>query len=231
MCQHLRTVVDDHTATVICTDCGLVLDERVITYETPNVKTLVSDKLYPYQVFIFDVCDRYQIFSQAAFDALELISKWISTYEPKRYDYEAFCALSIYHSLRNHGVPRPFKEVAEYCGVDFKQMWKMESKIHPKMKSNSLHELLKSSTHKVGLSIKDHDTLLMTLKQLELKHFSPNNVVASLLYLYCKMKGHKITMRTVANCLKVSSMSVYRCVKHLKNCNVNCILESNVKKL
>ena len=214
MCSHLRIVHDDHTATIVCLDCCQVIDEQTPPLQyTSKPSTKSFDDC---EELVFDVCDRIHIFERAATDAVDLIRKWKQQFVIKKSSHNALCCLSIHHILKAHNVPRSLKEIAYECGVTIKAVWKLEKQIHPKYGKNGLAGLLRSNLHKVGLNIIDEVEILKSLDLLKTKHFAPNTVIASVLYLYAKSKKMKLTMKTVSFHLQVSSMSVYRCVKYLK---------------
>ena len=230
MCEHLKRLFDEHTSTIVCLTCGLVLDEQVPTQSVENAVIQMDPcydrNLHCHKEFIFDCCDRMHIFQQAAEDAFHLFRQWRRKPNIRKSDLEALCCLCIFHSLKSHDVPRPLKVIANACGVGIKAMWKIEAKINPSHKKNTTEDLLKSSLHKVNLGVKHEDHIIQILSKFKSRHFAPSTLIASILYLYCKKQKMKMTMKMVSQSLQISPMSVYRCVSYLKTENIIAMIDS-----
>ena len=135
-------------------------------------------------------------------------------------------AYSIYFTLKNENIGRNIKYVSQNTGVTSKLLWKCES-LDPYLSTPiNIESLLTPLYSFFDLCRNDYKNILKISKHFQERHFSPLTLASTLVYLYCKSKLIKITVKKICSVFNVSSMSVYRCKSYITYDKFHCILEN-----
>lgn len=161
-CSHQHTVEDFGEGTVVCTGCGLVIDDQIYihpfpfdscTNKTDIVLNIYSKKMQNNEElrimkvssvgkvmhFIKEVAARAHIPDVHVDYAYNLYGKLSSELAKTKYSFEEIAAFSIYETLIRHRCPRSPEEVHAITGVPTRTLWKIE------------HQLLKITKHSANM--------------------------------------------------------------------------------
>ena len=225
MCEHLQQLIDQHEGSVVCTDCGYVLDIHFLqqsdTYEKSSLNLVTDLKMY-----LIDCCDRMHIPISVREEIHDEYEHFRSKSVFEKISDIQLMAYSIYFILKNQGIGRNIEYIAYNTGVTSKQLWKCES-LDPYLSIPINIESLLGPVYKsFKFSRKDYETIIIISKHFQDRHFSPLTLTSTLVYLYCKTRKIQISVKKVCSVFKVSSMSIYRCKLYILSNKFHCILEN-----
>ena len=211
---------------MICDVCSLVLDMN-LSYNLPQ--KILKDAVSSYDdLHVIDCCYRMQISSD---QIIESIQK--NLHDAKRRNCfsgskkKCLAAFIIYNTLKLMHIPKSIEQVAYACGVSTNDIWKCEASDDSVPVVIDIKDILPSIHSEVGLSFKECNMLCNIRQIFKNRSFSPYTMTGALIYIFCKEKKRKMTLKKIANVLKVSNVSIHRCIKYLKgNKNLYNIITS-----
>ena len=223
-CDHQRTVDDVSTGDLVCTDCGLVLDQIYL----PRTKThlpisMETNRLVPNQEItdtIDRMCDKCNIDDENV--KRNILLKWQnfeSEMNGKHGCLESSVLMCIYTALIESKVPRPLNHLCALTNVNM-------NKVRPYLKDkDSFYRpnlMCEYFLHSLNLSYKDVEEIKEMVKLLENKFvFSQKTLIASCAYIFLRKSKHdshkRITKSQLAKQLGISAMAIYRCIKKINH--------------
>jgi len=230
MCQHLNLITDQHEGCIVCTDCGEVIDVYFSQQDDSHAK-LRQDFSANIKSYMIDCCDRMHVPDSIAEIILNEYVHFRSEAEFQKISDIQLMAYSIYFTLKNEDIGRNIEYVAMNTGITSKLLWKCES-LDPYLAIPIKIESLLAPVYSLfELSREDYNNIRKISKHFQERHFSPLTLASTLVYLYCKTRGVRITIKKVCNIFHVSSMSIYRCKSYITQDKFHCILENTISNI
>lgn len=237
-CQHPETIVDFHTADLLCTHCGLVFQtisgEELGLSGTPNPINVECKRQNPAwesnenSVFIQDLLHKLML-APGCYDGV--ISQFLK-YKKKQSCFRNTClergqkfkgfrdyelaTYSCYKVLKDMLTPRTIKEISHYSGIDSRTLWKIEKFLCERNSPLKPQDVIASYYTKLGFTFEDYKNMCEWLNDLGDLNFSPLTQSAYVFYQYSKKNHRKLSMKEVGLVCNVSTMSLYRLHMYIK---------------
>lgn len=233
-CDHRYTIEDNINGCEVCTNCGLVCtdqiyshgyndNQRVDVFNTSSVKKCGTEK---YDLLI-QLAERLMLTSDVLSCAKTLLTKLNcdNLYKTKDNQYLLTC-YCIYKACKKQNSPRSEQEILEKLNVSKKDFHRFEKKT---IGSNSNIDSLLPS-HLVPrnpyvilykISFREQRLISLTADHVFKRNcFSPNSVLAYVLYIYLKKEKIKLSMSQIANSCSVSTSCIKRLLQKVKSQNL-----------
>ena len=238
-CDHGDTILDSSSATVVCTICGLVLQESLNyvelhpNYSLSNQIIMPKDKVGTFM----DKKSRKKIINSISKPSCDEFLTKIgyrlnlpkSTIEHafKRYQdltcgksgfhKEHLLAYSLYTTCKLENCPRSMVEISNVSAIPVKSLRKIEKCFamesnNPRTKPLCAKDLLYTFYPYLDLSFQDLKIILGMLKTSSHSvKFSPATEAAGLVYLYSSQNNIKsCTIKNISDIFQTTPMSIYR---------------------
>jgi transcription initiation factor TFIIIB Brf1 subunit/transcription initiation factor TFIIB len=216
-CVHKNVVEDYKEGSIICSDCALVVDERIFV---PTFQPKLRRKLSDNDVFLADVCDRMHLPHHILdccidyYNKLKLETAIIAN----KFKPEEVAAYVLYQILIQEDAPRTIPTIEHYTGIHRHTLWKIES-TQALNDTNVLEAcaLIEGYCAMLGLAFY-HATILKTITSRihDFGAIHPNSLCAVVIYLYCKQQNLGPTMRKVCEICYVSSPNIHKLIRRLE---------------
>ena len=222
-CEHLNTTICQKEATIICLDCAFVIVDNLcydeiyiknephkMTYQDSEVNICPEVK-----VFIDEVCHRLNVYNVV----IPNIRKKFLQLQKKnnKFEKKLVAAYCIYSTLKQENCGRTIKTLAHHTGYSTKLIWLVERYFAERNKPLTASDIL--STYYTFLDFEYSD--LQKMKKMiddanVAKDFAPATIAGATIYLYCKQINKKHNVKTIADLIHTSAMSIYRYVNCIK---------------
>ena len=193
-CAHLNQISDSHEGTIICTDCGLVLDQIYITNEDQNVnyneKKIVS---------LYD----------------EMLNRLnLSITETKVNDSTNIfnIAHDLYKNI-NKDSAVTLKEISTVTGVTGKKL-SLATKGSITLVDKEV--LLDKYCCQLGLTYKQYTVIKELLNKQDLTGHNPLTIISSCIYYFCRENKVKLSMKKITDITGISCISIQRFLKQIR---------------
>jgi len=199
LCTHINQITDEREGTIVCTDCGLVLTDKIFA-ESKTIDTTYSelhfkikdilDKLYLPECFISDIIKKYLNSPQ------------------KKFLLEYY----VYLSLNEAGFPISIKDISNVSGIP-------DSKIYSLQDGNQTiclepEKILEKYCKNLEIDYKTYSLIKNELpKDIKTGH-NPLTVIGSTIYKYSKKNKLKLSMKKIAEVVNISTVSIQRYIKN-----------------
>ena len=172
MCEHLEHVIDQHEGSIICIQCGTVL-EICIVNTSAEYKHFTEDSRSIVHIYLEDCCDRMNIPSSITEKIYKKYSSFRKNSNFEKIDNTTLMAYSIYFTLKDEGVGRNIEYIAYNTGVNSKQLWKCESLDTNVSIPISIESLLTPVYNLFDLSKQDFDNIIRISQHFQLRKHLP----------------------------------------------------------
>ncbi len=194
-CAHLNETLDSHENYFVCTDCGLVKDIQYV-YEKNPFYQFEQNHYSP----VVNILDKFNI---SEYYSKELNSK---TFKKRGIKY---LASQIYKTVNEDNSSLPLKSLMNVTKLKTNQI-----------KSNDIHildieKILEKYTTHLNLDFKTYTLIKEKIKLYLNTGFQPLSVIGGVIYLHCREHKKKLSMKTIASVLGISTISIQRFVKHV----------------
>ena len=189
-CDHQRTIDDVSTGDLICTDCGLILDQIYL----PQIKTHLPDSRETNRLIpnpeIMDTVDR--MCGKCNIDDENVKRKILlklQNFENEKHGcLESSVLMCIYTTLIESKVPRPLNHL---CALTNINMSKVRLYLKDKDSFYRPNLMCEYFLHSLNLSYKDVEEIKAMVKLLENKFvFSQKTLIASCAYIFLRKSKH-----------------------------------------
>lgn len=206
-CPHPFPVEDMHEGTLVCTHCGLVLEDHLFESPPahPPIPSLPPEPLP-------ELCHRLHI-------PLTLIQDKIKYIPPKsNQDVPRAMVGALYQALLQAGAPRSLHHLCEPLGLSPTEVWPYSQDVASCLPSQVVEHTLSPLNLPYG-----HVSAIREWIQTHYDHapFAPRTVVSTAAYLYLKETPYRQSLSTLAKTLGVSVMSIHRCKGRLQHHDVS----------
>ena len=130
--------------------------------------------------------------------------------------------MAIYQTLIKLDIPRPMSHICQDAGIVPKYVWYWIKLYHKNQ--NKKHKILKPTNMSeyflkpLNLSYKDINEINILVEKNDFLTYAPKTILASCAYMFLRKNNEQIiSVKNLAKLLGVSVMSVYRCIKAIKN--------------
>lgn len=203
-CQHLYPVEDQHEGTVVCSTCGLVLDQQLLQCTPTSSSPVLPPELG-------ELCHRLHLPYALIEPSME--REWIQA--PSRPDHVVPALLgTLYGILVDLGIPRSLHDLCESVRLPVDEVWPYVYPGTPRL--TYPHQLVEQLLAPLNLPYPDLQRLKQRIQtRYDKLPFSPRTVVGAAAYLYLKDTPRHLSLVKLANLTGVSVMSMHRCKAHM----------------
>jgi transcription initiation factor TFIIIB Brf1 subunit/transcription initiation factor TFIIB len=200
LCSHETTIEDERGGCVVCTECGLVLEEKLFfDYRKPFLteKNETNDE-------IKELLSRVNLPDSYA----NLIFKNCLQNPKKSIPYV------LYKTLNDDGNPISIKTISSVSGLCDSKIYDFQEKdkiilLKPELMTEKYCKLLL-------LDFKSTSVIKEKIKNSLKSGHNPLTVIASHIYIHCKENKIKISMKHIARTLNISTISIQRYIQKTK---------------
>lgn len=204
-CSHFYPVEDVHEGTLVCPDCGLVLQDRTMVSSTQNTKSESHQLEAHYETFK-DVCHRLHL--PPSFIIKTFKSNWIIPAKPEQILPSMLGA--IYITLVKIQEPRSLHNLCQAFRIRTEEVWPYA--FQGQAGITYPHQIVELALCPLALPYNDVNQIRTIIKEnYDKLPYSPRTVVATAAYLYLKDTPHHQSLTNIAKALDVSVMSLHRC--------------------
>ena len=213
-CPHKNELSDTHDGFIVCSDCGLVLDNIYDSSKQINFSSSISEigniNLKKDSIdFVFEIMERLQVPQNYAFEVFDMIEKC----SEHVLLTESFITHCIYTTLQKIGVPFSLTDITSVTGLNSKKFLKERKKND----SSSIIiiesiDILERLCKKLDLDFNQF-TLIKENIPNKICGYNPSTVAASYIYLYFRKNKIKKSLKDICFYAGVSCMSVQRYLK------------------
>ena len=210
-CLHAHTIHDHITATLICEDCALVLQENtnLTTHSKivlPNVKQR-NDKL---SSRVEDICENFHIPQSYASD-ITTVSRDVKLATSHFNGDAEVIAYGIYSTCKMNCMYRTLEEVEMMTGCSRKKLWSLEKRFGVS-NNPDYSALLERYCYFLGVT---YSSMKMVQHEAE-KYFAtttarPHTIIAACISMYTN-----IPINEIVTVIPVNKASVYKFKKEYK---------------
>lgn len=229
-CDHARRIDDDHTATEVCTQCGLVLDTIVFpqcfqidsycpseeSLGTQNFKKIDKDRRLRTQ--LRDICAYLHAdgphFQKQVFSYFRKLRKHATA---KRKNETSLLAYAVLESFNVNLAPRPPEEVAYAAGINKAEILEVEKALNISLTYCETEFYVYRICDSLYFPTFITEGVRSAVSKLtDIGSFKPESIVAATILLFLeKIKNErgvslfpKITVKYLCTLLVVSSASI-----------------------
>lgn len=177
------------------------------------------------------LCNKLQLYSvtkSQVFQKWELIKKWFLDNKLKDRKNPHFkkglIVMVIYQTLIELDIPRPMSHLCQDAGIVPKYVWYWIKLYHRTKDQKHKVTILKPSSMSeyffkpLNLSYKEIQEINKLVEDNDILSYAPKTLLAACAYTFLRKNNKQsFSVKNLANLLGVSVMSVYRCIKALKN--------------
>jgi transcription initiation factor TFIIIB Brf1 subunit/transcription initiation factor TFIIB len=192
-CEHISQVIDEHEGSIICTDCGLVINQYFINDHMIDDNPLENNSCQEFleRMNITMPLDN-EIKKTACLDTI---------------------ASDLYRNI-NKTSSISLKEILSVTGANEKKLIK-KNRGHTTILNKDI--LLEKYCAQLNIGFKNYTVIKETLNKVKLTGHSPLTIIASSIYAFSKKNNLKISMKKVATTTGISCISIQRFLKHHQN--------------
>ena len=204
LCNHLNEIIDENRGDIICTDCGLVLSDKLfINYKgnEENKNTSIDGN---------EINEYLEKLNLPTCFSSKILDNYKKTRNGKRKKKELL-PYTIYKCLNDEGFPISMKEISAVSGFTDSKLYSMQEEaiiLKP-------CQLLEKYCKILGLDYSTYRVIKTALPTSKLTGHNPLTIVGSVLYAYLKKhKPRKFPMKTIAKVVNTSCISIQRYLKN-----------------
>ena len=193
-CKHENIVDDDRTGDAVCTDCALVVEERMSRMVPIDVASLNSSdggdegmtKRGRWETYFADLCHNNMLNEGTAKIAMsEFCQMKREEEKSSHYRESTLAAYSMYRATLRNGSGRPPEEIASYTGVSTNTFCKLENVFPPQPELSGPSTFLPRFCYFLDLGWLAERRIGEWCSKITLADgFKPKTVTATLLHLF-----------------------------------------------
>ena len=216
-CEHspIYHRIDWHEGTIVCTECGSVIDEGVSVMSEITLpvqgELQINDKVKEIMLDLSANGNIAKDIEQTAFEVFEAINKKLCNFKTQEK-----AAFAIYQACKKHGVARTVQEVTGFSGVPSKILFKMEGIIGHivDIKPSGIADRVGGC---LGLGFKDLKKIKEKADKVyrEQGHHSPQSILGATILNFCQENNIRIKPVDICNTLGISNSSLIRTKKKI----------------
>ena len=238
MCNHQYPIEDTRQGDVVCTECGLVIDK---IYCESNLETKWekienfneefeqnNEHLQKEKNILKNLCNKLHLnndVTNTIFNLWSEIAAWHYRKNGKiKINAKGLIAMVLYQSLIKEKIPRPISHLCQEIGINPKMVWRWIKLYRQDLTDtiraeNSIKakDMAEYFLQPLQLNYQEMTTIKEKLNKNENSSFAPRTLLAACAYAFLKeTRALYPSVKNTARILGVSVMSLYRCLKSLK---------------
>ena len=209
LCSHEYIIDDEREGCSVCTECGLVLEEKLFlpgyneknhneTFHDMSFKNIEKKKEIKELLHRINLPD---VFTSQ-------VSKKSVQHSKKSIPY------LLYKTLNENGCPVSMKEISAVSGLTNCEIYKHQEKNEIIIMKPEL--MLEKYCKILNLNFNAYSLIKKQMNELSKTGHSPLTIIGANIYLYIKTNNLKIPMKLVARTLNISCISIQRYLKQIK---------------
>lgn len=213
LCSHENKVDDEREGICVCTDCGLVLEEKLFLpgynektcFETLQCVTSTQKELEKKEE-IKELLHRINL--------PDVFSFQVSKKSLQKQNSKKSVPFLLYQSLNENGCPISMKEISAVSGMANNKIYKNQEKneiiiIKPEL-------MLEKYCNMLNLDFNAYSVIKKQISSHSKTGHTPLTIIGANIYLYIKNNNLKTSMKLVAKTLNISCISIQRYLKQIK---------------
>ena len=238
MCNHQHPIEDTRQGDVVCTECGLVIHK---IYCESNLETkwekirnfnkeieLNSHHLRKEKNVLKKLCNKLHLnndITNAIFNLWLEITVWHYRKNGKiKINPKGLVVMTLYQGLIKEKIPRLISHLCQEVGINPKMVWRWiklyrQDSIDTIRTENSIKakDMAEYFLQPLHLTYQEMTAIEEKLDNNENSFFAPRTLLAACAYAFLKeTRALYPSVKNTARVLGVSVMSLYRCLKSLK---------------
>lgn len=204
-CKHLNQLEDQHEGTIVCTDCGLVISEQLFT------STFCPQPIFEpssQRQEILEILERLNLSKKYVQNVEKSINEMSK--KKKKANQNILLAASVYDAVNRMDSSLSLRNVTAVSGVSGKKITSLNKSIHILKSENILEKYCKLN----NLEYKDYSVIKEKLSKYRVLGHNPLTLVGSMIYMHCKEYKIKNSMKSIAQTLGISTISIQRYIKN-----------------
>lgn len=199
-CAHLDYVTDEREGTIVCRNCGLVLECQVFHESYVREKSIEETQLV---IKINDILEQLNL--PVCFTT-DIMKKYNSI--PKR---KFLLEYVVYLTLHECGFPISIKDIACVTGVSDSQIYNLQE--NDQSICLEPQDLVEKYCKMLNLDFKTSSLIKEELPTVVETGHNPLTVIASTIYKYSRKNKLKLSMKKIATVVNISTVSIQRYIK------------------
>lgn len=210
LCSHTNEVIDDIRGDIICTDCGLVLCDKLLKSYSP--KQYQNDMSKSEKIEESEVNEMLEKLNLPnCFTQVILKNYNQKKVEKKRKERKKLLSYAIYDTLSTEGSPITIKEISGVSGFKDSEIYRMQNDVVIMLEPSLL---LEKYCKILNLDYKTYSVIKTGLPASSLTGHNPLTIIASTIYEYLKKyTKNYISMKEIAKTVNTSCISITRYLK------------------
>lgn len=202
LCEHKNKIEDYREGCIVCTECGLVIDDKIFSDYSGKVKS--------------------EITSNEKNEILELLHK---VNLPESYSNDIVNNLKdkrkknlpyvMYKTLNDNGCTISVKDISSITGLTNTSILDMQEK--DKVIIVKPNELLEKYCKYLNLDYKSYSVIKEKISSSFQTGHNPLTIIGANIYIHCKEKKLNYSIKKIASALNISCISIQRYINKNKN--------------
>lgn len=216
-CNHENLVTDEREGTVVCINCGLVIEDRIFLSRN-LINEEIENKNEIYEL-LFDFAERFHIVKKNIDEIIDRYQMVNEKIELKFYKKEEVLVFCIYENLNKNNISLLLEQILIFFPNvrNEKKVYEIETLLSsdcPKLivEDSLIHRCLSY----LDFSFKQKQEIVKIFEKVKYKvDFSPKTIIGSIIYMFCKCNKLKIQLKNICNVCEISQSSVNRALKRM----------------
>lgn len=209
LCSHSKTIRDEKEGQYICAQCGLVLDVIFLEDFSPNKARFTNHTVpnNPIQNEIYDILDKIHISKSFV---SPIYNYYRSQYKTYTLDNILFSVYKVLNDDYQFNIS--LQDLCSITGAKKENVYSAQ-----KVNENiflDISEMAEKYCSILNLNFKNTSLIKEQLKSEPISGHQPMTIIAGCLYMYCKTKKIKTSLRKISEATLVSPISIQRYLKH-----------------
>jgi transcription initiation factor TFIIIB Brf1 subunit/transcription initiation factor TFIIB len=208
ICSHLNNVIDEREGSVVCTDCGLVLEDKFFKFYDSDLFSQDCGEDTSLKNEVKEILSKLQLPDVYCSSIIQNFKKDLVEKKNKK----ELLAYVVYKTLNENNIPVSIKDISAISGFS-------DINIYDRQESNKTIilqpcDLLEKYCRYLNLDYKTYSVIKNNLPIQNLSGHNPLTIIAASIYSHCKQNNIKISMKKVASTVKISCVSIQRYLKN-----------------
>ena len=216
-CAHPRPqrVYDSETATVVCTECALVLNDDVF-FTGSNAMT-DAQQTQPKPEYFTDAvtyCANINLpitYASAIASSAETMTAYLHSVKKQRVARTDALACCLYNTCKKNSCFRTLEEIESATGCDRKKLWKLESLFGETTDPAHYGDLVEKYCYFLSITFEEmcaiRDMAVCNISHLQNK---PQAIIGACIYLYMRHVKNEKCVRAIAEIVSCSPSAIFR---------------------
>lgn len=210
LCSHINTVIDEREGSVVCTECGLVLEDKYFKVYNYHLSPIEKDQNVSIKNEVSELLAKLEL--PDVFTKL-IVEKFENELTEKK-NKKGLLAFVVYKTLNDNNIPVSIKDISSISGLSDIDIYDMQDSNESVIVQPS--DLLEKYCGYLGFDFKVYSLIKKDLPIQNISGHNPLTIIAATIYKYCKKNSIKLSMKKIASTVKISCVSIQRYLKSNK---------------